>query len=365
MDFSKLDIFPKLDNKYRVGTKAGGLLSILSIVAIFVLSFSELRTFRNPPIRQRLFVDTSRPVGSDGVTISKDSLPQLDISINITFPQVPCFLMHFDAIDPFTQVSMPMGDAVKKIIRIKGSKILSEYDLPSLISRNFSTKKDYCGPCYVENTTGKCCNTCKSVIDLVEEKHVENITMNDIEQCSPFIDEFTKMEGEGCRFEIDFHVPKTDSEFHICPGLPTLDSWGRHAHNIKVFEKSLEELNLSHIITKLHFSKSANTSILDGFSSIQEKEGSYGVIYQADVLQDTFSVSKFAKYQPRSFPSGLTVVYSISPINAVKYVDKEPFFRLISRFMTVIGGVLCIFKILDYLLFATISKKSDELDDIK
>ena len=364
MDFSKLDIFPKLDNEYRVGTKAGGLFSICSILAIIFFSIFEINAYRNPPIRERLYVDTSRPVGIDGKTISMEAMPQLDISLNITFPHIPCYLMHFDAIDQFTQMSLPISDAKKQIFRMKNNKTLSEYDFQRLITQNITNNTDYCGPCYVD-ALERCCNSCQSVVDTLEEFSISNMTLNDIEQCNNFVDDFTHMEGEGCRFEVNFHVPKTDSEFHICPGIQTVNSNGQHSHNIRIFGKQYEDLNMSHEITSLHFSKETKTSILDNYSEIQEKEGSYGIIYMVDILQNSYSVSKFAKYSPMQFPSGLTVVYGISPIHATKYVDREPFAHLISRFVTVIGGVLCIFKILDYLFFMTRKKKLEEIPQPK
>ena len=360
MDFSKLDIFPKLDNEYRVGTKIGGLLSFLSIFAIIALSFSEFKTYKNPPIRQRLLVDTSRPVGPDGVTISMETLPQLEIYLNITFPQVPCYLLHFDALDQLTQSSLPIKDAKKNVYRIKNNSIIQGFDIEHFISLKAKREEGYCGSCYAPNITDKCCNTCKEVIDVLAEREIKNITLNDIEQCNFFIDQFSQMEGEGCRFEVDFHVPKTDSEFHVCPGIPTINRFYQHFHNIELLGKKYSELNLTHTINKLHFSKSATTSLLDGYTLTQEEKGIFGVIYKADVLQDSYSVSRYYKYSPTTFPVGVSFVYGISPINAVKYVDKEPFTHLLSRFVTVIGGVLCLFKVLDYLFFSTHKNKKEE-----
>ena len=361
MDFSKLDIFPKLDNEYRVGTKIGGILSFLSIISIFLLSFSEYKRYTNPPIRQRLFVDNSRPVGPDGKTISMETLPQLEISLNITFPHVPCFLLHFDAIDSLTESAIPLKYEKKNIYRIRNNGIVQGNDIEHFLSLTAKQKDGYCGPCYVTNMTDKCCNTCRQVVDLLEQKEITNITLNDIDQCSFLIEQFNQMEGEGCRYELDFHVPKTDSQFHICPGVPGTSSFYRHTHNIELLGKNFAELNMSHTINKLHFTKSANTSLLDGYSVTQEKEGALGVIYKADILQDSYSVSKYYKYSPNGFHVGVTFQYEISPIHAVKYVDKEPFTHLISRFVTVIGGVLCLFKIIDYVFFATRHQKNENI----
>ena len=355
MDFSRFDIFPKLDSEYRIGTSTGGLLSILSIAAISLLSFSEIKIYKNPPTRQRLFVDTSRPTGEDGVTISMNALPHLDVTANITFPSLPAYFLHFDVLDSFTQLPSPIDGLKKKFIRIKKDGKEEEFNFNDFYLKNVTE----CGKCYKVNTTKKCCNSCFDAIDEFSGNPEESIKFSEAEQCKELVDEFEKMKGEGTRVELEFRVPKTASEFHICPGVPSVNMYGIHSHNFKAFGVELGSLNLSHHITTLHFSKN-KTSLLDNFTLVQNENKSLGILYQLDILGNSFSASKFVKYNPTSFPVGVTFFYDISPINAIKYKQKETPIHLISRLVTVIGGVLCMFKILDSILFAA-RKNNDNI----
>ena len=85
MSLRKFDVFPKLDNEYRIGTIIGGVLSLLSIISAIILSWVEIYSYLHPQVRQRLIVDSTRPTGDDGITISAANLPRLRSFINITF----------------------------------------------------------------------------------------------------------------------------------------------------------------------------------------------------------------------------------------------------------------------------------------
>ena len=107
MSLRRFDVFPKLDNEFRVGTTAGGILSLCSLVAAIVLSYVEIYSYLHPPVRQRLSVDAVRPTELDGVTISSRSQPRFDVNLDVTFPEAPCYLLHIDVLDSITQLPLP------------------------------------------------------------------------------------------------------------------------------------------------------------------------------------------------------------------------------------------------------------------
>ena len=358
MGFKNFDVFPKLDNEFRVGTTAGGILSLLSLFAVIVLSYVEIHAYFNPPTRQRLIVDAQRPTGEDNKTISVEGQPRLNISFDITFPEAPCYLIHFDVIDPVTQLPVPLDYHQASFTRLslKGQTL---GDLPS----NFleTEPQSECGSCYLENKQG-CCKTCQDVFQAYKATAFAPPKLSQIDQCKVLLPKLSQMEHEGCRVKASLKTLRVASEFHIAPGLSWV-SEGFHIHDLNTFGKTLDSVNLTHLIHRLQFTDNTGHMPLDGFWNVQPAHGAWRVVYTADILSGNFSVSRYAMLNPKGSSPGLFVKFDISPITATMYQNREPLLHLITRLVTVIGGVLGLFRFIDATLYAASSKKTQESID--
>lgn len=351
MDVKKFDIFPKLANEYRLGTTHGGVLSILSLILTIYLSTYEIRSFLNPPIRQRLFVDTRRPTGPDNYTISLEHQSKLDVSVDVTLFKLPCYLLHFDVIDPVSQLLISKKDINAVFTRLdsKGNPLgLFEFD------KVFEKQKvDGCGPCYgALSTEASCCNTCADIYNFTKNRYLGGIPyIGSVEQCKYLVDEFKQMEGEGCHVKADFRSHKVASEFHISPGYPlNVEGWHIHSHGI--FDIRDDEFNFSHSLNKLHFTKSNSKMPLDNYMNIQTSPGRYRAVYTADILENSYTASRYVLYNFSSeHYTGLIFRYDVSPITAISYLDNEPLIHLCTRLLTIVGGVLGILRAVDFALF--------------
>ena len=359
MDIRKFDVFPKLDNEYRIGTTSGGILSLLSVLMTIILAFSEIYSYLHPPIRQRLTVDMQRPTGPDNVTISQTLQPKLPASIDITFPSSPCYLLHFDVIDALTQLTVPLSGIKSTFTRLSpnGDKIGS-IDIEKLVYTERNDKK--CGSCYRANTTRRvCCRSCQEVFDAYKELGYEPPRLHQVEQCAPIIEKLKHMQNEGCSIHASFDALRVASEFHVAPGF-SWNSEGWHVHDIGVFNKTFSDINLTHTIHSVKFTNTPGKYPLDNVTMVQTEHKAWRVVYTADILEGNFSASKYQMYDPKGYIPGVIIKYDVSPISATTYFDQEPFLHLCTRLITVIGGVLGIFRFMDTVLFHTRKTKKDD-----
>jgi hypothetical protein len=359
MRLRKFDVFPKLDNEFRIGTTAGGALSLLSLLAIAALSWIEVRSFLHPVVRQRLFVDAARPTELDGVTISSDSQPRVDIFLNITFPHAPCHLLHFDAIDPITQRPLPVYLSRVSLARLSASGAGLGALPPSFLE---SPPLEECGPCYhSRGLHGECCRSCQDVFAVHARHGYRPPVLSEIPPCAAVYERVRRQEGEGCAVSAAFRAVRMAGEFHVSPGYPWVDSDGWHIHDLRVFGGMFENLNLTHTIHRLEFGKIQGKMPLDGTVFVQNETGHATIIYTADVLMDNYSSAKFALVgQSGRKPPGVNVQYDFSPIGAKIYVDKKPVLHLVTRLLTAVGAVLGVFRFVDMALYARAKKTRED-----
>lgn len=369
MSLRKFDLFTKIDNEYRIGTTMGGILSIISIFTVILLSGIEIFTFYHPPIRQRLTVDSARPTEDDGITITMESQPRIDIFLNITFPHVPCYLLSFDVIDPITQFPIPLDTVNITRFRLSKSDKNMNHQVKGKLPDDYMNSEisKTPGSCYVDDHSK--CSSCQEVFEVYRKRRFQPPPLKRIDQCRPVVQRLEKMREEGCRIESDFRAVRVGGEFIVSPGI----SWyneGIFLHNLMTFDIALGELNLSHKINALHFfsqiggvktkNRYHNTikMPLDGFMNVQDETNAvWRVVYTSDILDNNFSVSRFAVYSPTNKEPGIVFKYDISPIMATAYLDQEPIFHLATRLLTVLGGALGIFRLIDGALF--MSKKKN------
>jgi hypothetical protein len=350
MSLSKFDIFPKLDNEFRIGTTTGGVLSLCSIVATILLSWVEIAAFFHPSLRQRLFIDSVRPTELDGLTISSKSQPRLDIILRVSFPSCPCYLLHFDALDPITQLPLPLDEVAQTFTRLSPAGA-SLGELPQTFLE--STPQSECGSCYLSaEQEGQCCRSCQDVYQAFRERGLRPPPLSEIAQCAEVRDRIAELDGEGCFVEAKYRAVRVGGEAHIAPGVSWFNE-GWHVHDMNPFGKTFAQVNLTHRIERLQFGLGDEPMPLDGREYVQSIAKQWRVVYTADVLGTNFSVSRYGMYPTGAASPGIVFRYDVSPIGATTYVDKEPILHLVARLLTVIGGVLGLFRLIDGLSYSS------------
>lgn len=354
MSFRKLDFFVKLDNEHRIGTNIGGILSLMTIGLIFALFAVEINSYLHPPIRQRLFVNTSRPTESDNITISLNTSQRAKFFLDITFPRAPCYMMHFDLLDRLSQLEPIYFNRSETFTRL--NQIGSPIDTINISTVLHTNRTEWCGNCHNPKLPiNICCNTCQDVLRVAKFERVR-----DLSQCVGRLKELQSMKEEGCNVKIHFETAYIQGEFHISPGYTFYDEEGVHIHDVSSFINGID-LNLTFKINSFRYGDQ-KSSILDGQHIVQTEKGFFLASYILDILGQNFTAYRHVKTDPETIIPGINFLYDFSAISAELYKDRPPFLHLMSQLLTVIGGVSFILKTLDYSLYRLLNlKKKKEL----
>ncbi|KAG8895447.1 hypothetical protein FRB99_000598 [Tulasnella sp. 403] len=80
------DAFGKTMEDVKIKTRTGALLTIISAAIICTFTLIEFIDYR------KVYIDTS-------VIVDRSRGEKLLVTMNITFPQVPCYLLNMDVMD--------------------------------------------------------------------------------------------------------------------------------------------------------------------------------------------------------------------------------------------------------------------------
>ncbi|KAJ0011040.1 hypothetical protein Pint_33310 [Pistacia integerrima] len=106
-----LDAYPKINEDFYSRTFSGGIITLVSSLAMLLLFFSEFRLYLHTVNETKLLVDTSR-----GET--------LRINFDVTFPAIPCSFLSLDAVDISGEQHLDIRhDIFKKRIDASGNEI--------------------------------------------------------------------------------------------------------------------------------------------------------------------------------------------------------------------------------------------------
>eukprot|EP00758_Cryptobia_borreli_P010898 Tbor_TRINITY_DN5612_c0_g1::TRINITY_DN5612_c0_g1_i1::g.8634::m.8634/K20367/ERGIC3, ERV46; endoplasmic reticulum-Golgi intermediate compartment protein 3 len=245
-NFRMLDVFPKFDSKFerdaRDKTTFGAFFSIVSIVVMAILTISEVRYYFTSITKRDLFVDPS----VDG-TIS--------ITLNISFPHVPCDLITIDSVDYFGVFQEDIDKTTVKHRINREMQVIEKYNINDL--KNPASEDDHnasCGSCYgADRVKDDCCNTCDDVKDRYRlKKWVFDVSDDKIYQCAKERqEEKMRIENlEGCNIHSRFSVSRVQGNIHLIPGKAVVLN-GMHLHDLG--NEIVSKLNLSHVVNELSF----------------------------------------------------------------------------------------------------------------
>ncbi len=100
--FTRLDAFTKTVEDARVRTTSGGVVTIVSLLVIFWLTWGEWADYRRVIVRPELVVDKGRG-------------ERMEIALNISFPRLPCELLTLDVMDVSGELQMGVNHGVEKV----------------------------------------------------------------------------------------------------------------------------------------------------------------------------------------------------------------------------------------------------------
>lgn len=386
----KLDMYPKLEEDYKIKTSSGATMSIVMGVAMTILAVSETWHYAHPKLVDLVEVDG---------TIHE----RMKVELNMTFFELPCSKVDLVAMDVAGEHQIH-ADASYRMHKTRltidgrpiGEKISAKInDVDAADDVNVPVVEplpdDYCGSCF--GARDGCCNTCEELKAAYLSKgwSAEPISGDKSEQCKrdrllhPHDGKNGDDVNEGCMLEGSMTVNKVAGNFHVALGR-TRSVNGRLVHAFNA--KDMNHFNTSHRIDHVSFGPSfpsqtnplngqirlvdfhnADTGVFQYFIKIvptQFANAYVGSSYRSsqysftekfvpigdgheDDDDDPDHTRKHAHKHPsviRSLP-GVFFIYDISPFQIRRTMESESFFEYLARLFAIVGGVCTISSIAD------------------
>ncbi|KAF1997607.1 DUF1692-domain-containing protein [Amniculicola lignicola CBS 123094] len=267
--FHRLDAFTKTVEDARIRTTSGGVVTITSLIIILWLVWGEWSDYRKVVVRPELVVDKGRG-------------EKMEISMNITFPRVPCELLTLDVMDVSGEMQMGVMHGINKV-RLspssEGSRVIESKALELHKDEAHHMDPEYCGECYgaPPPTDGAvksgCCNTCDEVRNAYASISWSFGRGEGVEQCERehYAEHLDEQRKEGCRIEGGIRVNKVIGNFHIAPGK-SFSNGNMHVHDLENYFKD-ETHTFTHTIHHLRFGPQLSDVVI---ADMQKKHANSG-----------------------------------------------------------------------------------------
>mmetsp|Transcript_28495 Transcript_28495/g.88642 ORF Transcript_28495/g.88642 Transcript_28495/m.88642 type:complete len:365 (+) Transcript_28495:88-1182(+) len=335
----RFDVYSKVHDDYRVRTKSGGLISLVSIVIMAVLFFSELDSYLTAEVVDHIIVDT---------TLNQ----KLPIGLNITFPHLRCDEVSVDTVDS-------MGD---NQVDVAGGLVKLNLDAQGRLSAgDHVVAPGDCLSCMEAKVEGetRCCNTCQELKDAYMEADLPYYHILDTApQCKDSV---------GCQVHGDVQVSKVGGNVHVALGKSTVRD-GKHVHEFNLKDVS-DGFNTSHAIHRLEFGErvAGVQSPLEGTTKIV-KHGAYMFHYYIKLVPTMYTGSDRKVYTHQYSVTdkeknvmvkkgeltglpGVFLVYEFTPFMVQKIEKAVPFSHFLISVCAIIGGVFTVASMLDAVLY--------------
>jgi len=390
----KLDYHTSVSQEFRVHTGSGAILSVVTLLIIICLTYTEFQYNFTPTIKNNVHVNST-------------SVDGIDIQFDITFPSVPCALLNIDANDPMGQVQslhidrthriwkhrldkdgrmighktrFEMGGTLQSVKHIKKyaeeRSVEFEYD-----DDDFSEYEEECGSCYGAGDNGECCNTCDDVKRAYQRKgwFFDEEKTGTITQCRKQKSSHDEA-GEGCNVHGIVALSSGGGDLHMAPGHE-LEHFGKkvvYDSLADLITEAFETFNVSHTVNMLRFGEEFPGHIhqLDGHHKmIEDAYGMYQyyikivpTLYKflngTSIQTNQYSVTEHMRHVSPTSNKGLPGVFFFYEVSAL-HVEIEEYRQGWIRFLTsvaaVIGGVFSAMSVADGYIFSKLGSSTDSL----
>lgn len=261
-----LDAFSKTVEDARVRTASGGMITLVCIFIVLMLIRNEYSDYMSVIVRPELVVN-------------RDVNKQLDINLDITFPDVPCGVLTLDILDLTGDLHLDVVQSGFEVFRVLplGEQINDDLPVLSRVSEISQicrglTKEEVeqgkqCGSCYGaldQDNNQACCNTCEAVRLAYAVKEWGFFDGANIKQCEDegFVTKMVERisQNEGCRVKGLAKINRISGNLHFSPGV-SLSKNGRHLHDLSLWNKYTDKFSINHIIKHFSFGSDPGTTL--------------------------------------------------------------------------------------------------------
>ncbi|KXS17676.1 DUF1692-domain-containing protein [Gonapodya prolifera JEL478] len=380
------DAYAKPLDDFRIKTKTGGIVTLISFVLVALLVISEFVEYWTPRMEPSLVVETARK-------------ERMWIDLNVTFPHMPCMLLGVDVMDVTGEQQNDVSANIFKVrIDQMGGKIdeeaarighepISEDKQKALAARR--DDPSYCGSCY--GSDEGCCNSCQSVKEAYGRKGW-SFNPDNVEQCiaEGYIDELALQRNEGCLIHGHLEVNRVAGNVHFAPGKSFQQS-NMHVHDVFGFVAETSRfdegdgkgspITFGHRVNKMAFGKATPfRNPLDGV----EKEGTdvtttyqyfikvvgtrYVFLNGTTTSTNQFSVTEHVKSARAADGTGMLGLpgvffnYEISPMTVVHTQTQRSLGSFVTGVCAVVGGIFTVAGLVDGALYGANRLRTGKVD---
>lgn len=391
-----LDYHTAVSQEYRVHTSFGAALSVLTLLSILYLSYTEYHYNLSPTIRNTVHVNATTPSG-------------VEVEFDVTFPSVPCALLSIDANDPMGQSQSLHIDRTHRVWKHRIDKDgntlghKSRFELGNTLrskehvetyakeknikfaydDQSFNDDDDLhdheegCGSCYGAGDQNECCNTCDDVKRAYQKKgwFFNEKNIRDIKQCKN--QKSGKDEkGEGCNVHGIVALSSGGGDLHMAPGHE-LENFGKSvtfSSLTELISQAFDSFNVSHTVNKLRFGEEFPGHIFQLDGRPRMIEDAYGMyqyyikivptLYKflngTEIQTNQYSVTEHMRHVSPASSRGLPGVYffyEVSPLHVEIEEYRHGWTRFLTSVAAVIGGVFAAMGAADSYMFSKMNQR--------
>lgn len=388
---TNLDFQNNIPSEFRVYTTHGAFLSLTTIILLLYLFSTEYTYNLSPTTREKVKVDTSEH-------------PRIEMEIDITFPNIACPLLSFDAVDPNNQRQSLHLDNQHRVWKhrigkdgkwigkrskfengktLQNEKHVEEYAFKkNLVFTNDRAMEEdamqdtddnedkLCGSCYGASPEGECCNTCDDVKRAYQIRGWQFAPNLDVKQCRAEKNA-NEMTGEGCNVHGMVSISSGGGHVHVTPGHE-LENFGKTFAFKDMFDlvsQAFETFNVTHTVHKLRFGQDYPGDVhqLDGEKRMVDDEYAmyqyyfqivpteYKFLNGTSILSNQYSVIEHMRHVEAGTDRGLPGVYfyyEVSPLHVMIEEYRHGWIRFFTSVAAVVGGVFSAMKMTDAYVFS-------------
>jgi len=310
LSFEALDMYPKLVDDFRVSTTPGGSITLVGTITMLLLFWSEFSDYLAVRVEDRLRVDT---------TLDE----KLRVSMNITFPNVPCARLHLDIQESSGQSRLDFH----KTMAYRGAKLSD-----------------------------------KNTLDIALSELQEHATPE------------AHAQWAGCNVAGTIEVAKIIGIFNFASGMTLPPMFRNDMARIILDPAGINaKQNMSHFIHLLQFGPAYKGQVnpLDGKTAISSTSaGTYKYYLKIVHTEYTFnkeglfkaapepiksaqysSTTQYSDSQSQHMLPSVAINYDVSPIMHTIIEKQSSFLHFIVRTCAVVGGVFSVMGLIDSLMY--------------